>query len=199
MGIKLDYVKGQTPLDENEILGLKIKTIATVGELNEHEQNNIEGAFQWAMHRKIPIETFLTKEWLFNLHYKMFSNVWDWAGQKRTTNKNIGVDKNSIDVALYHLLDATKYWIKNETYDPIEIAIRFKHSLVTIHCFPNGNGRHARLCADLLIKQMTGQDGFTWGSQRSLYQEGELRSTYIGALKLADAGDYKPLIEFACS
>jgi len=85
-----------------------------------------------------------------------------------------------------------------KTYEPTEIAIRFKYSLVTIHCFPNGNGRHARLCADILIRQMNGQDGFTWGSE-NLYQEGELRSAYINALKLADAGDYKPLIEFACS
>jgi len=97
------------------------------------------------------------------------------------------------------LLDDIKYWIVNRTYDPIEIAVRFKHSLVSIHCFPNGNGRHARLCADILIKQLTGQDGFSWGSGENLYQEGEQRSAYIKALKLADQGDYQPLIEFASS
>ncbi|MEI6899778.1 MAG: mobile mystery protein B [Bacteroidota bacterium] len=130
MGIKLDYKNGQTPLDEDEIAGLKVKTITTVGELNEHEQNNIEEAVQWAFNRKISTDALLTREWIFNLHYRMFKNVWEWAGQMRTTNKNIGVDKNSIDVALYHLLDDIKYWIANSTYEPIEIAIRFKHSLV---------------------------------------------------------------------
>jgi len=199
MGIKLDYKNGQTPLDEDEIAGLKVKTITTVGELNEHEQNNIEEAVQWAFNRKVSSDTLLTKEWIFNLHYRMYKNVWEWAGQKRTSNKNIGVDKKSIDVALYHLLDDIKYWIVNRTYDPIEIAVRFKHSLVSIHCFPNGNGRHARLCADILIKQLTGQDGFSWGSGENLYQEGEQRSAYIKALKLADQGDYQPLIEFASS
>ena len=199
MGIKLDYVKGQTPLDENEIAGLKIKTITTVGELNEHEQNNIEEAVQWALNRKISTDTLLTKEWIFNLHYRMYNKVWEWAGQQRTTNKNIGVDKKSIIVALYNLLDVTKYWITDKTYDPIEIAVRFKHELVSIHRFPNGNGRHARLSADILIKQLTGQDGFTWGSQNSLYQAVALRSAYISALKSADAGDYPPLIEFASS
>ncbi len=123
MGIKLDYVKGQTPLDENELSGLKIKTITTVGELNEHEQNNIEEAVQWALNRRIPTDTLLTKEWIFNLHYRMLNKVWEWAGQKRTTNKNIGVDKNSIDIALFKLLDDIKYWIANKTYDPNEIAI----------------------------------------------------------------------------
>ena len=200
MGIKLEYGKGQTPLDENEFGGLKIKTITTVGELNEHEQNNIEEAVQWALNRKIPTDTLLTKEWIFNLHYRMYNKVWEWAGQQqRTTNKNIGVDKKSIIIALYNLLDTTKYWITNKTYDPIEIAIRFKHELVSIHCFPNGNGRHARLCADILIYQLTGQEGFSWGSHNNLYQESEIRSEYITALKLADTGDYRKLIEFANS
>jgi Fic-DOC domain mobile mystery protein B len=199
MGIKLDYIGGQTPLDEIEISGLKIKTITTVGELNEHEQNNIEEAFHWALNRKIPLETLLTREWIFNMHYRMFNKVWDWAGEKRTSNKNIGVDKYAIDPALIHMLDDIKYWIDNRTFDPVEIAIRFKHRLVSIHCFPNGNGRHARLCADILIKQLTGRDGFTWGSHHSLYQESELRSAYIDALKKADTGDYQPLIEFAGS
>ncbi len=199
MGIKVEYIGGQTPLDEIEISGLKIKTISTVGELNEHEQNNIEDAVQWALNRKISIENLLTKKWIFNLHYRMFSKVWDWAGEKRTTNKNIGVDKNSIEPVLIHMLDDVKFWIANKTFDPIEIAIRFKHKLVSIHCFPNGNGRHARLCADILIKQLTDQDGFSWGSRVNLYQESDLRSAYIHALKMADGGDYRSLIEFARS
>ena len=199
MGIKVEYIGGQTPLDEIEISGLKIKTISTVGELNEHEQNNIEDAVQWALNRKISIETLLTRKWIFNLHYRMFNKVWDWAGEKRITNKNIGVDKNSIEPVLIQMLDDIKFWIANKTFDPIEIAIRFKHKLVSIHCFPNGNGRHARLCADILIKQLTGQDGFSWGSHKNLYQESDLRSAYIHALKMADGGDYRSLIEFARS
>jgi len=199
MGIKVEYIGGQTPLDEIEISGLKIKTISTVGELNEHEQNNIEDAVQWALNRKISIENLLTKKWIFNLHYRMFNKVWDWAGEKRITNKNIGVDKNSIEPVLIHMLDDVKFWIVNKTFEPIEIAIRFKHKLVSIHCFPNGNGRHARLCADILIKQLTGQDGFSWGSHKNLYQESDLRSAYIHALKMADGGDYRSLIEFARS
>ena len=199
MGIKVEYIGGQTPLDEIEISGLKIKTISTVGELNEHEQNNIEDAVQWALNRKISIETLLTRKWIFNLHYRMFNKVWDWAGEKRITNKNIGVDKNSIEPVLIHMLDDVKFWIVNKTFDPIEIAIRFKHKLVSIHCFPNGNGRHARLCADILIKQLIDQDGFSWGSCVNLYQESDLRSAYIHALKMADGGDYRSLIEFARS
>jgi len=119
MGITLNYTHGQTPLDENEVQGLLIKTITTVGELNEHEKNNIEEAVQWYLHRKIPIDTLLTKEWIFELHYRMFDKVWEWAGKQRTTNKNIGVDKNSIIETLYYTLDNVKYWITNKIYDPI--------------------------------------------------------------------------------
>lgn len=32
-----------------------------------------------------------------------------------------------------------------------EFAIRFKHRLVSIHCFPNGNGRHSRMIADIMV------------------------------------------------
>jgi len=32
------------------------------GELNEHEQNNIEEAFHLGLNRKIPLETLLTRE-----------------------------------------------------------------------------------------------------------------------------------------
>ena len=130
MGIKLDYIGGQTPLVEIEISGLKIKTITTIGELNEHEQNNIEEAFHWALNRKIPIETLLTREWIYNMHYRMFNKVWDWAGEKRISNKNIGVDKFAIDPALISMLDDIKYRIDNITFDPVEIAMRFKHRLV---------------------------------------------------------------------
>ena len=82
-------------------------------------------------------------------------------------------------------------------YPPDEIALRLHHRLTAIHPFPNGNGRHARLMADLLIERLGGQ-AFTWGGG-SLTNIGELRKRYVAALKTADNHDVGPLLEFVRS
>jgi len=96
------------------------------------------------------------------------------------------------------LLDDAKYWIDNKTFKPDEIAIRFKHRIEVIHCFPNGNGRHSRLMADIIIEKIYGLPVFNWGAG-NLKNAGEIRTNYINALKNADDEDYKLLIDFARS
>ena len=126
----------------------------------------------------------------------MYGNVWAWAGEYRHTNKNIGVDKWQMPTALRYLLDDVKYWYANNTYQPDEITIRFKHRLVSIHCFPNGNGRHSRLLADIVIEKIFKLPVYTWGAG-NLEKQGDQRSAYLKAIKAADAGDIQPLINFA--
>lgn len=92
----------------------------------------------------------------------MFGEVWSWAGVFRQTNKNIGVDKYKIGITLRELCDDAKYWVAHNTYPPEEIALRFKHRLVSIHPFPNGNGRHSRLVADIIITRIFPGEPFTW-------------------------------------
>jgi Fic-DOC domain mobile mystery protein B len=95
------------------------------------------------------------------------------------------------------LLDDTKSWIEYKTYPPDEIAVRFHHRLVQIHPFPNGNGRHGRLMADLLVMRLKGER-FSWGNA-NLQDAGELRRRYIAALQAADGYDIGPLLAFARS
>lgn len=196
MGLNFKYHDGQTPLDEDEKEGLKIKTIATQGELNEFEQLNIENAIQWLLSNKIKPQTVLTEKFIKKLHQKMFGDVWKWAGVFRKTNKNIGVDWYQIGIDLKCLLDDTQFWVSNNTYNAEEIAIRFKHRLVAIHCFPNGNGRHSRIMADIMMETIFKKEIFTW-HQSNLIQANAIRKEYILALKQADKGNIKPLIEFA--
>ena len=59
MGLDLEYIGGQTPLDEDEKEGLLIPTIATREELDEFEQQNIEEALQWILTRYLKVETIL--------------------------------------------------------------------------------------------------------------------------------------------
>lgn len=199
MGLELDYTDGQTPLDDDEKEGLLIETISTRYELDEFEQQNIENAMTFYWGRRITFEKFFTEEFVKEVHRKMYGDVWKWAGEFRKTDKNIGVDKWMVPTELKYLLDDAHYWAKNNTYSPEEIAIRFKHRLVSIHCFPNGNGRHSRLMADLLIFRVYKEDApFSWGAA-NLVKKGDIREQYLKALRAADNGDIQPLIKFANS
>jgi len=198
MGLDLKYIEGQTPIDEDEKEGLLIKTITTKQELDEHEQQNIEKAVEWTMKKKnLKYSEILTEAYVKQLHYRMLSDVWKWAGSFRKTNKNIGVEWHQISIDLKNLLDDCSYWIQKNNFPEDEIAIRFKHRLVSIHPFPNGNGRHSRLLADVLIHNGLGKDIFTWGGGNQLTKAGDIRSAYISALRDADRGNYVPLLNFA--
>ena len=144
MGLDLEYIYGQTPVSEEEKDELLIKSISTRGELDEFEQLNIEKAVEWTLSRKFKREYILTENFILDLHRRMFDNIWKWAGKFRRSNKNIGVDKIQIADQLKLLNDDCLFWIDNSVYSEDEIAIRYKHRIVSIHPFPNGNGRHAR-------------------------------------------------------
>lgn len=196
MGLEFDYKDGQTPLDEEEKEGLKIKSITTQGELDDFEQLNIEKAVEWTIHTKLKMEKILTEKFIKDLHKKMYDDVWKWAGEFRRTEKNIGIPWTQIGIELKNLLDDTKYWIENKTFPPEEVAIRFKHRLVSIHCFPNGNGRHSRMMADIIMESIFGDEIFSW-HQSNMIKANETRKKYINALRKADNGNITPLIEFA--
>jgi Fic-DOC domain mobile mystery protein B len=196
MGLKFDYKDGQTPLDEEEKEGLKIKSITTQGELDEFEQLNIEKAVEWTIRANLKLEKILTEKFIKDLHKKMYGDVWKWAGEFRKTDKNIGISWTQVRIELKNLLDDTKFWIENKTFQPEEIAIRFKHRIVSIHCFPNGNGRHSRMMADIIMESIFGKEIFSW-HQSNMVKANETRKEYIKALRKADNGNVAPLIKFA--
>lgn len=199
MGLDLDYSYGQTPLEEDEKEGLLIPGITTREELDELEQLNIQKAVEkYLFGRNLKLEDILTEQFVFKLHKDMLGEVWDWAGTTRKTNKNIGVDKLQISIRLRQLLENCKFWIENGEFSPEEIAIRFKHELVFIHVFPNGNGRHSRIMADILIKHGFGKEMFSWGVN-DLTEKSKKRNFYIQSLRKADQGDFNDLMEFARS
>lgn len=196
MGITLTYKKGQTPLNEEEKEGLLLKTIRLQKELDEFEQLNIEKAVEWTILTNLKQDRILSKKFIKDLHKKMYGDVWKWAGEFRKSEKNIGIQWIQIRVELKTLLDDTKYWIRNKTYSPEEIAIRFKHRIVQIHCFPNGNGRHSRMMADIIIESVFGKEVFSW-NKSNMTKANDTRKAYIAALRKADKGNINPLIEFA--
>jgi Fic-DOC domain mobile mystery protein B len=197
MGLDLAFFDGQTPLDEEEKEGLLIPTIATRGELDEFEQQNIEQALQWTLGRSFTTDIIFTEEFVRMVHRRMYADVWTWAGEFRKTNKNIGADKWKIPTELRYLLDDVRYWHEHNTYPPDEISVRFKHRIVSIHCFANGNGRHSRLMADIIIEKIYKLPVFTWGAAN--LSSSDARAAYLRAVKAADKGDHSLLLEFSRS
>ncbi len=187
---------GNTPLSPEELADL-IPNLATKEELNEWERENILLAREWAVGDRTRAVDIASDEYVRKLHGKMFDQTWKWAGEYRRIEKNIGVPFPEIRERLMALFGDVPYWIENETYSPDEIAVRFHHRLVLIHPFPNGNGRHARLIADVLAMKL-GRPAFTWGSA-NLVEEGEARNKYLEAIRAADDGDIQPLLKFARS
>lgn len=184
-----EYAPGATPLDPDEAEGLVPGHISTQGALNEWEQANIAEALAWIrVSRLDPFDLLSVRK----LHARMFGRTWTWAGQFRTTEKTIGVAPEEIPVRLRDLLDDGRFWMDRRIFSPHECALRLHHRLVSIHAFPNGNGRHARLWANwVLIK--AGEPPIAWGG--GLDDAGSIRKRYIASLRDADGGDYSALLD----
>ncbi len=192
----IEYDDGATPLDYDELTGLLPTHITTRGELNFLEMENINQAIMWT--DSLKTTDILNVKFICKLHKKMFSNVWKWAGKFRKSQKNIGIPYIQIEVELQTLCDDAQAWVAYDTYSPDEFAARFHHRLVLIHPFSNGNGRHARLMADLILEKLFTAKVFSWGGV-NLGNHNKTRKEYIRALKLADEHNYSLLLEFVRS
>lgn len=178
---------GATPLTAEDLEGLIPHFVATRADLNQVEFENIERAVPWAQRqaRRGP-ETVLSYAFMMALHRRMFGDVWRWAGTLRRRATSIGVSPHLVAAESQMRLDDALFWHTEAVYPPDELAARIHCRLVSVHPFPNGNGRCTRLMADLYLTAI-GAEPFTWGS-----------AAYIAALvKAARTGDYADLIRFA--
>ena len=194
MKMNFKYPIGSTPLEPDELVDLIPKHITTQQELNAWEEKNILLAQQWAFKQK----DILTLTFIQQLHKRMFQETWKWAGTFRKSDKNIGIHWSQIAMKVKELCDNIIYQVEHAVFSMDEIAVRFHHLLVWIHPFPNGNGRHARLIADLFIMLHNGKR-LSWGMHQNLYEATPIREQYIKALQQADKGDYSHLLTFARS
>ncbi len=197
MSNRLDEPDGATPIDPDELEGLRFTHITTRGELDQLEQANIVEGLQWLKKQKN--KDVLNEGFVRDLHKRLFGQVWMWAGTFRQKEKNIGVDPVQIAVQLRQLLDDTRYWIEYETFPPNELAVRFHHKLVLIHLFPNGNGRHARIMVDAILTKLMDAPAIDWAGGYKLENMSERRDQYIVALRAADKHDFSKLLEFVGS
>lgn len=191
-----DLNDGNTPLSEEETDGLLPDHLTTKAELNEFEQANILEARKWLLSYKIK-NGVAESRFLKELHRRMFDQTWAWAGDYRKSEKNLGIDYALISFEIEKLCKEVKFWKEDQFYSPDHIAIKFHHKLVLIHPFPNGNGRHSRLAADLMAVEL-GQKEFKWGNS-NLIKAYENRAEYIKALKFVDSNpdQIESLLKFA--
>lgn len=194
---------GTTPITWEEQQGLIATWVSTRAELNTVEQENIATAVRWSRSRRFAPRTVANEAWLQRLHRRMFSTVWKWAGQYRTSPRNLGVPHWEISAGVRTV--AADILAMVEAVGPDDdgtirddIAVVFHHRLVSVHPFPNGNGRHSRLASDVLARAL-GRPIFVWGSAggATLGEQGALRRAYIDALHAADNYDLAPLAAFA--
>ncbi len=194
--MKFEHPSNATLLNPDETIGM-IPDLLNQSELNEWEAANILKAERWLFLTSHHSKDILTIDFIKLLHKKMFDETWKWAGQFRSSEKNIGVSPYKITTALHDLLEDVVHQILNNCFSPDEIAYRFHHRLVSIHPFANGNGRHSRLMTDLLLTYM-GQPRFTW-DEKNLGKEGPVRKQYIDSLREADKHNYAALALFVRS
>jgi Fic-DOC domain mobile mystery protein B len=184
-------VEGATPIeDASDLIPTHITTRA---ELNEWEAENIlKAARRYLSGKKPPV---MTVEWFKKIHRAMFDETWRWAGILRKTNINLGADWHQIQDELKRLVDDINYWKReSDKLGLLEQSVRIHHRLVKIHPFVNGNGRHARLVADIFLSAHN-EKLPEWPEAR-LIERTDVREKYILALQAADKGNYGLLEQF---
>ena len=182
---------GQTPLAD--ISGLKCKGVTTREQLNAVEFANTAKAIEKYLARRPTRRTApFDRRWMIRLHVEMFGDVWKWAGELRKRDLNIGVPWHRVEADLESLAGDLEYWHRDKQGDLLEQSVSLHHRAVHIHPFTDGNGRWARLLANVWLKQHKGAI-VVW-PEAELWQEASgIRGAYIAAVKAADEHDLGPL------
>jgi len=192
----IEYSAVPAPLTPDE-RGRLLPSLSTRGQLDEIERINIHAARIWAMRASVLRRSdILTEAFSRELHRRMFNSVWRDAGRYRTTERNPGWEPHRIAEGVGMFFDDAEGWLRYSTYPVHEAAVRLHLRLASIHPWSEGNGRHARLVADVLVASQ-GEEPLSWGSRAAAGKPGAARERYIEASKAADAGDIARLMDFA--
>jgi Fic-DOC domain mobile mystery protein B len=187
----LDYnEKGETLLNSDDRKGLKVPA-GTHEDVNIYEKGNITKGCSWLKTTKVsdPWSIAFSQ----NLHSKLLGDVWDWAGKFRTSDTNLGIDWKQISVSLKNFFNDLEAWEEYGSYPPREILARFHHRTVSIHPFPNGNGRWSRIYTshyDSKVHKI--KIDWTGGFE----DPEESRKEYLEAIRAGDERDLSLLIKY---
>lgn len=183
---------GATPFDAD---GLRLPQLRSLPDLFAAEAENIFLAQRKHLRRRLNSQRpWLTDSLIRRVHRDMFSAVWSWAGEYRTTELTIGIPADRIREEIAKLCEDRLFWDRQDSIPTLERAVRLHARLAWIHPFRNGNGRHARLITDMFLRSH-GEPLPEW-PHSEMMSEGAPRADYIAAIKKADAGEFGPLMAF---
>jgi Fic-DOC domain mobile mystery protein B len=172
---------------------LKDRSIRTRQELNRAEANNIRKAYvKYLVARPKDWMAPFDYAWFLRLHQEMYCDVWRWAGEPRTVNLNMGCPWTQIPEQLALLAQDLRYWEASPNWRTIDGAARLHYRAVTIHPFYNGNGRWARLLANIWL--FMHEEPVTAWPEQEIGRVSPARKDYLDTLREADNGKSAPLI-----
>lgn len=177
---------------DNDVSGWRLKIEPSRANINRAEAENIVKAVTKYLAKKPSRRaTPFDVKWFKRLHKEMFGDVWSWAGSFRQEKLNFGIDWFQIEQQLFALSEDIKVWTAPQTHFDIQAAM-IHHRAVFIHPFRNGNGRWARLLANIWLKKHE-QPIVIW-PDCSGYENENCRNEYLKSIRAADQGDYDPLL-----
>jgi Fic-DOC domain mobile mystery protein B len=182
-------IPGESPIDPSH---LKDRSITTRAELSRAEALNIRKAYVKYLAGSITKRSApFDYDWLLRLHKEMYCDVWEWAGKLRQIELNMGIGWINVSQQLLVLAQDISVWA-GSGMSRLEQSICLHHRAVWIHPFSNGNGRWARLLANIWLR-LHKTPIIIW-PEESIGHESIIRNEYIKALNDADNGDYGPLL-----
>jgi cell filamentation protein len=170
--------------------------IQSPDDMDELELRLLKELYEDVLLHKFPDRT-LTVADLKAWHRLWLGNVYAWAGQERSVN----LGKSGFQFATASLVpgllltferEVLARWTPCGSLAPADLvnAIAVTHvELILIHPFREGNGRLARLLADVMAVQ-AGHEPLDYSSWE------QHKPVYIGAIHAGLAGDYRPMSEF---
>ena len=186
--LTLPYPVGHyTDAPEDNLLGLTDRRL-----LDEAEAEGIIRAENLLY--DLPEETDFTVALLLDLHRAAFGRVYEWAGQCRRSNPNVGSflppPFQQVPTLLYQFADEVQHRqrLVGTEAELAALLAYAHHRFVSVHPFTNGNGRTARLLTNFLA--------FRHGYQElALYHRAACtdREAYLTAIKAGNSGDYREL------
>jgi Fic-DOC domain mobile mystery protein B len=178
--------------DERELL---LPSLSTRAQLEEVERIGILAARVWAMRDNVLQRgDLITEKFCRELHRRMFGAVWRGAGTYRTRATARGWEPARIAEGVGLFMDDADGWLAHGTHPIPEAAVRLHHRLVSVRPWAKGNGRHARLMADVIVAAH-GERPLGWGARSGGGER--VRGRYLEAIRAADDGDMAALVAFA--
>lgn len=181
MGLSAGY--GETPLPNDDLQALLPAARAMAGtpplraavyDVEQAVQAEVAEELVLAvLTGNLSLQELLTDNFLRELHASMYGDIWKWAGRFRKRELNIGVPPELVAVAWRESVDNVSYrWQNTRDWTARHLGMVMHAEVGRVHPFVDGNGRTARLLADLVYlaaQEPHTLEVYNWDVEKSEY------------------------------